>query len=76
MRVYPLYFEDMMMGFPFLSPYLQSVASDFGHGANFAAAGATAHDIDSFIAPISLTVQINPTESKCKLSLLFSQALL
>ncbi|GLJ29672.1 hypothetical protein SUGI_0585130 [Cryptomeria japonica] len=46
------------LGLPFLSPYLQSVASNFGHGANFAAAGATARDT-SFIAPISLTVQIN-----------------
>lgn len=47
------------LGMPFLSPYLQSVASNFGHGANFAAAGATARGTDSFIAPISLTVQIN-----------------
>lgn len=47
------------IGLPFLSPYLQSVASTFGHGANFAAAGATARDTNSFIVPISLTVQIN-----------------
>jgi phospholipase/lecithinase/hemolysin len=47
------------LGLPFLSPYLQSVAPNFGQGANFAAAGATARDTDSFIAPISLTVQIN-----------------
>eukprot|EP01018_Ginkgo_biloba_P001294 Gb_16058 [translate_table: standard] len=46
------------LGLPFLSPYLQSVASNFGHGANFAASGATVRDT-SFIAPISLTVQIN-----------------
>jgi len=47
------------LGLPFLSPYLQSVASSFVQGANFAAAGATALDADSFIAPISLTVQIS-----------------
>jgi len=52
-------FFAQALGLPFLSPYLQSVASNFGHGANFAAAGATARDTDSFIAPISLTVQIN-----------------
>lgn len=46
------------LGMPFLSPYLQSVDSSFGHGANFAASGATARDV-SFIAPIYLTVQIN-----------------
>ena len=47
------------LGLQFLSPYLQSVGSDFSSGTNFAAAGATARDADSFIAPISLTVQIN-----------------
>eukprot|EP01018_Ginkgo_biloba_P002406 Gb_15494 [translate_table: standard] len=46
------------LGIPFLSPYLQSVGSNFGHGANFAAAGATVRETD-FIAPISLTVQVN-----------------
>ncbi|GLJ30084.1 hypothetical protein SUGI_0594900 [Cryptomeria japonica] len=46
------------LGLPFLSPYLQSVGSNFGHGVNFAAAGATVRET-SFIAPVSLTVQIN-----------------
>eukprot|EP01018_Ginkgo_biloba_P013742 Gb_27654 [translate_table: standard] len=46
------------LGLPFLSPYLQSVDSNFSHGANFAASGATARDI-KFIAPISLKVQVN-----------------
>eukprot|EP01018_Ginkgo_biloba_P002399 Gb_21378 [translate_table: standard] len=46
------------LGLPFLSPYLQSVASNFAHGANFAAAGATVRET-TFIAPISLTVQVN-----------------
>jgi len=52
-------FFAQALGLPFLSPYLQSVASTFGQGANFAAAGATVRDTNSFIAPISLTVQIN-----------------
>jgi len=47
------------LGLPFLSPYLQSVGSNFGVGANIAAAGATAHDKDSFVALISLWVQLN-----------------
>ncbi|KAH9300673.1 hypothetical protein KI387_012256, partial [Taxus chinensis] len=46
------------LGLPFLSPYLQSVGSNYAHGANFAASGATVRDL-SFIAPISLTVQVN-----------------
>lgn len=46
------------LGMSFLSPYLQSVDSNFRFGANFAASGATARDV-SFIAPIYLTVQIN-----------------
>ena len=44
------------LGLSFLSPYLQTVALNLWHGANFVAAGATAHDIDSFIASISNTV--------------------
>eukprot|EP00253_Pinus_taeda_P028178 PITA_28178 len=47
------------LGLPFLSPYLQSVGTSYGHGANFAASGATANNVNSFIAPISLAVQIN-----------------
>eukprot|EP01018_Ginkgo_biloba_P002407 Gb_11296 [translate_table: standard] len=46
------------LGLPFLSPYLQSVGSNFAHGANFAAAGATVRET-TFIAPISLTVQVD-----------------
>eukprot|EP00253_Pinus_taeda_P017048 PITA_17048 len=47
------------LGLPYLSPYMQSVGSNYWQGANFAASGATANDINSFIAPISLVVQIN-----------------
>uniref|UniRef100_A0A0C9S7M8 TSA: Wollemia nobilis Ref_Wollemi_Transcript_13169_1560 transcribed RNA sequence n=1 Tax=Wollemia nobilis TaxID=56998 RepID=A0A0C9S7M8_9CONI len=46
------------LGLPFLSPYSQSVGSNFAHGANFAAAGATVQGVN-FIVPISLTVQVN-----------------
>ena len=47
------------LGLLFLSPYLQFVASNFRGGVNFPVAGATACDTDSFIAPVSLTIQIN-----------------
>jgi hypothetical protein len=43
--------------FPFLSPYLQSVGSDFRHGANFASAGATAESITA-LNPFYLQIQI------------------
>uniref|UniRef100_A0A0C9RKU9 TSA: Wollemia nobilis Ref_Wollemi_Transcript_13171_1647 transcribed RNA sequence n=1 Tax=Wollemia nobilis TaxID=56998 RepID=A0A0C9RKU9_9CONI len=46
------------LGLPFLDPYTQSVGANFAHGANFAAAGATVQSV-TFIAPISLPVQIN-----------------
>jgi len=52
-------FFAQALGIPFLSPYLQSVGSNFVGGANFAAAGAAALDNDSFIAPIPLSVQLN-----------------
>ncbi|KAI5073448.1 hypothetical protein GOP47_0011461 [Adiantum capillus-veneris] len=47
------------LGKPFLSPYLQSVDSNFTHGANFASSGATARNIRSVISPFNLHVQIN-----------------
>ncbi|GLJ30057.1 hypothetical protein SUGI_0594390 [Cryptomeria japonica] len=46
------------LGYPFLSPYLQSVGSSYTNGVNFAAAGASVRGTN-FIAPLSLTVQIN-----------------
>ncbi|KAH7288976.1 hypothetical protein KP509_31G052200 [Ceratopteris richardii] len=47
------------LGKPFLSPYLQSVDSNFTHGANFASSGATARNIRSFISPFNLQIQVN-----------------
>lgn len=46
------------LGKSFLSPYLQSVDSNFTQGVNFASAGATAKDA-TLMSPFSLNVQIN-----------------
>eukprot|EP00250_Pteridium_aquilinum_P005538 c15613_g1_i2 orf=347-1504(+) len=46
------------LGMPFLSPYLQSVDSNFTEGANFASSGATANPT-FFISPFSLNIQVN-----------------
>ncbi|MCO5548583.1 hypothetical protein L7F22_002043 [Adiantum nelumboides] len=46
------------LGKNFLSPYLQSVDSNFTQGANFASSGATARST-FFISPFSLNVQVN-----------------
>ena len=51
------------MGLPLLSPYLQSVGSDFRHGANFATLASTAllPNTSVFvtgISPFSLTIQL------------------
>ncbi|KAH9300672.1 hypothetical protein KI387_012255, partial [Taxus chinensis] len=51
-------FLAQALGYPFLSPYLQSVGTSYTHGANFAAAGASVRGTQ-FIAPITLTVQVN-----------------
>jgi hypothetical protein len=42
--------------FPFLSPYLQSVGSDFTRGVNFASSGATATN-SSVASPFYFEVQ-------------------
>eukprot|EP01018_Ginkgo_biloba_P009744 Gb_07749 [translate_table: standard] len=46
---------------PFLSSYLESVASNFGHGANFACAGSTVTSaLNAFtVNPFSLNVQVD-----------------
>ncbi|KAI5070237.1 hypothetical protein GOP47_0014580 [Adiantum capillus-veneris] len=46
------------LGKNFLSPYLQSVDSNFTQGANFASSGATARST-FFISPFSLNIQVN-----------------
>ncbi|KAM7487249.1 hypothetical protein LguiB_024733 [Lonicera macranthoides] len=50
------------LGLPYLSPYLDSVGSNFSHGANFATAGSTIRSQNTTISqsgfsPISLDVQ-------------------
>lgn len=52
------------LGFPFLSPYLQSIGSDYRHGANFATLASTAllpHNclFAGGISPFSLAIQLN-----------------
>lgn len=46
------------LGKSFLSPFLQSVDSNFTEGVNFASSGATAKSI-FFISPFSLNIQVN-----------------
>lgn len=52
------------LGVPFLSPYLQSIGSDFRHGANFATLASTVllpntSLFVSGISPFSLAIQLN-----------------
>ncbi|WCJ38561.1 GDSL-like Lipase/Acylhydrolase superfamily protein [Euphorbia peplus] len=51
------------LGLPFLSPYLDSMGSNFSHGANFATAGSTIRPQNTTMAqsgcsPISLNIQL------------------
>ena len=57
-------FAAQALGLPFLSPYLQSIGSDFRHGANFATLASTVllPDTSLFvtgISPFSLVIQLN-----------------
>ncbi|KAG0463946.1 hypothetical protein HPP92_020015 [Vanilla planifolia] len=57
-------FLAQALGLPFLSPYLQSIASNFSHGANFATAASTVllPNTSLFvtgISPFSLAIQLN-----------------
>lgn len=52
------------LGLPFLSPYLQSIGSDYRHGANFATLASTVllPNTSLFvtgISPFSLAIQLN-----------------
>lgn len=52
------------LGLPFLSPYLQSIGSDYKHGANFATLASTVllPNTSLFvtgISPFSLAIQLN-----------------
>ncbi|KAJ4952183.1 hypothetical protein NE237_029015 [Protea cynaroides] len=57
-------FLAQALGFPFLSPYLQSIGSDFRHGANYATLASTVllpytSLFVSGISPFSLAIQLN-----------------
>lgn len=52
------------LGLPFLSPYLQSIGSDYRHGANYATLASTVllPNTSLFvtgISPFSLAIQLN-----------------
>lgn len=52
------------LGLPFLSPYLQSIGSDYKHGANYATLASTVllpntSLFVSGISPFSLAIQLN-----------------
>ncbi|RDY06653.1 GDSL esterase/lipase [Mucuna pruriens] len=55
------------LGLPYLSPYLQSIGSDYTHGANFASSASTViSPITSFsvsgLSPFSLSIQLRQME--------------
>lgn len=57
-------FAAQALGLPFLSPYLQSIGSDYKHGVNFATSASTVilpttSVFVSGISPFSLTIQLN-----------------
>ncbi|KAF8015660.1 hypothetical protein BT93_H1245 [Corymbia citriodora subsp. variegata] len=66
------------LGLPFVSAYLDSVGSDYRHGANFATGGSTIQPIDgrafdARFSPISLNVQLLQFQQfKARTSELFS----
>uniref|UniRef100_A0A2N9HWK9 Alpha-L-fucosidase n=1 Tax=Fagus sylvatica TaxID=28930 RepID=A0A2N9HWK9_FAGSY len=55
------------LGLPYLSAYLDSIGTNFRHGANFATAGSTIQPVDAKIfemgfSPISLDIQLSQFE--------------
>ncbi|XP_044502696.1 GDSL esterase/lipase At4g01130-like [Mangifera indica] len=57
-------FLAQALGFPYLDPYLQSIGSDFRHGANYATAASTVllPQTSLFVgglSPFSLAIQLN-----------------
>ncbi|KAH7848377.1 hypothetical protein Vadar_002086 [Vaccinium darrowii] len=57
-------FLAQALGFPFLSPYLQSIESDYRHGANFATLASTVllpktSLFVTGVSPFSLAIQLN-----------------
>ncbi|GAA0142823.1 hypothetical protein LIER_03636 [Lithospermum erythrorhizon] len=62
-RLY-LDFLAQALGLPFVSPYLQSIGSDFRHGANFATSASTVllpktSLFDTGVSPFALAIQLN-----------------
>ncbi|KAA8516132.1 hypothetical protein F0562_019311 [Nyssa sinensis] len=72
-------FFAQALGLPFLSPYLQSIGSDYRHGANYATLASTVllPNTSLFvtgISPFSLAIQLNQMkEFKVKVDKLHSQ---
>lgn len=72
-------FLAQALGLPFLSPYLQSIESDYRHGANFATLASTVllPNTSLFvtgISPFSLAIQFNQMkEFKAKVDELYPQ---
>ncbi|THG20504.1 hypothetical protein TEA_025248 [Camellia sinensis var. sinensis] len=57
-------FQAQALGLPFLSPYLQSIGSDYRHGANFATSASTvllpkSSLFVSGLSPFALAIQLN-----------------
>lgn len=69
-------FTAQGLGLPYLSPYLDSVGSNFSHGANFATAGSTVRPQNTTMSqsgysPISLDVQFVQYSDFCRRSSVF-----
>lgn len=65
-------FLAQALGFPFLSPYLQSIGSDYRHGANFATLASTVllpntSQFVTGVSPFSLAIQLNQMKELQKL---------
>ncbi|KAF5945005.1 hypothetical protein HYC85_015233 [Camellia sinensis] len=52
-------FLAQALGLPFLSPYLQSIGSDYRHGANFATSASRVLLPKSSLSPFALAIQLN-----------------
>ncbi|XP_038714984.1 uncharacterized protein LOC120008666 [Tripterygium wilfordii] len=55
-------FIAQSFGLPYLNPYLDSLGTNFSHGANFAVAGATIRDFPTSPVPFYLTIQYRQFE--------------
>jgi len=75
-----LWFAAERLGLPYLSAYLNSLGSNFRHGANFATGGSTIRRQNETIfqygiSPFSLDMQIAQFDQfKARSALLFTQS--